>query len=375
MDAKQLADRIDQSVFAFRGYNVTNLGRSPELLSHPNYGPIVQDYLRRASRVCSDAIGKRVDLVQRVRARRETTLKTYPEALALIVAMEIAQIEILRERFEIDHQKAMLNYGYSLGELTALIAGGVFDFEEALRVPLSLAPDTASLADDVTLAVLFSRGNELIFDEVRRLCLRINQEGTGVISIQSVLSPNSLLIMGQGSTVDRFAARMSGELSVEAHLRKNKSRWPPIHTPIVWEKSIPNRCGMLLHTLPEGITAPQPPVLSLITGEASYTDVNIRELLCHWTDHPQLLWNAVYATLASDVQTVIHVGPAPNIIPATFKRLSDNVETQMKRHLGFRALSIAHPWLKAVLPRRTALLRAPLLEHVILEDWLLSQDN
>lgn len=373
MDAEQLADRIAQSAFAFRGYNVTNLGRSPELLDHPAYGPIVEDHLRRASKVCSATIGKRVNLVQRVRARRETSLKSYPEALALIIAMEIAQIGILRELFEIECRQAEVFYGYSLGEVTALIASGVVGFEQALQVPVALARDTAALADNVTLAVLFSRGDELIFDEVRRLCLQINQEAEGVICIQSVLSPNSLLIMGQGSTVDRFARRMSSELSVAAHLRKNKNRWPPIHTPIVWEKSIPNRCGMLLHSLPGGIAAPQPPVLSLVTGARSYTDVNIRDLLCRWTDHPQLLWNVVYATLAADVQTVIHVGPAPNIIPATFKRLAENVKTQMKRHLGVRALSIAHPWLKAVLPRRTALLRAPLIEHVILEDWLLDQ--
>lgn len=373
MNPEQFRERIEQSAFAFRGYNITNLGRSPELLAQSAYGPIVRDHLRRASGVCSETIGKRVDLVQRVKSGRETTLKTYPEALALIVAMEIAQIQILRELFGIEYKQSELIYGYSLGELTALIAGGTLSFEEALRIPLDLSQDVASLAGDVTLAVLFCRGEELIFDEVRRLCLQINQEGNGVISLLSVLAPNSLLIMGQGKTVDRFSERMGTALSVEAHLRKNKSRWPPIHTPIVWEKCIPNRCGILLHTLPGGLVPPHPPVFSLVTGEKSYTDVNIRDLLCRWTDHPQLLWNAVYATLASDIQTVVHVGPAPNIIPATFKRLADNVATQMKRRFGVRALSIAHPWLKGVLPRRTALLRAPLIEHVILEDWLLAQ--
>src|SRR2546421_688582 len=30
------------TAFAFRGYNVTNLGRTPELLDHPAYGPVVR---------------------------------------------------------------------------------------------------------------------------------------------------------------------------------------------------------------------------------------------------------------------------------------------------------------------------------------------
>jgi hypothetical protein len=32
---------------------------------------------------------------------------------------------------------------------------------------------------------------------------------------------------------------------------------------------------------------------------------------------------------------------------------------------------VTRPWLAALLPARAALLRAPLLKHVILEDWLI----
>jgi [acyl-carrier-protein] S-malonyltransferase len=40
---------------------------------------------------------------------------------------------------------------------------------------------------------------------------------------------------------------------------------------------------------------------------------------------------------------------------------------------GLRAVSgmARRPWLTAILPSRTALLRAPFVRHVILEDWLL----
>jgi hypothetical protein len=33
------------------------------------------------------------------------------------------------------------------------------------------------------------------------------------------------------------------------------------------------------------------------------------------------------------------------------------------------------PWLSAVLPSRTALLRAPLINQIILEDWLLAHSH
>ena len=58
-------------------------------------------HLREASAVASDVVGRRVDLVDRVRRQEETTLASYDEAIALIVAVELAQIELLDEFFGI----------------------------------------------------------------------------------------------------------------------------------------------------------------------------------------------------------------------------------------------------------------------------------
>ena len=163
------------------------------------------------------------------------------------------------------------------------------------------------------------------------------------------------------------------------YLRKNHDKWPPVHTPLVWQRNIPNRVGMLAHTLKGGFTKPNPPIFSMVTGKASYNEHNARETLIQWIDHPQKLWDAVYETLASGIETVIHVGPAPNLIPATFNRLRDNVQAQLTGNslnkLGLRAMAraVRRPWLTALLPSRTALLRAPTVEHIILEDWLLEQ--
>ena len=84
----------------------------------------------------------------------------------------------------------------------------------------------------------------------------------------------------------------------------------------------------------------------------------------------------MYETLASGVQTVVHVGPDPNLVPATFTRLADNVLAQVKGSgIGMRAMQgmANRPWLKRLLPGRVALLRAPELTQVVLEDWLLGQ--
>jgi [acyl-carrier-protein] S-malonyltransferase len=241
-----------------------------------------------------------------------------------------------------------------------------------------MAEDCVALAHDVTMGIVFSRGPVIDEHQVRRLCLLITSEGRGVIGISSVLAPNSLLILGQGETVARFKEMMHDFLPAPAHLRVNDHRWPPLHTPIVRQKHVPDRASVMMDTMQGGLAPPCPPILSLVTGKASYNDVDARDLLRDWVDHPQRLWDAVYGTLAAGVKTVVHVGPEPNLTPATFTRLSENVVQQTTGRgfgkLGLRAVSgmAQRPWLAAVLPSRTALLRAPMIQQVILEDWLLA---
>ncbi len=372
--------RTSTTAFAFRGYNITNLGRTPELLVHPRYGPIVAATLDEISQVAAAHLGRPVDLVTRVRQRRETQdLTTYAEDLALIVAVELAQMRLLDQFFGITLGQAKLAFGYSLGEAVALMAAGVFEMRHLLKAPLTMADDLVALGHDVSMGVVFSRGRALDELAVKRLCLQLSSQGEGTIAIATHLSPNALILLGQKNTVDRFQIAMRDVLADHTHLRKNPHRWPPMHTPITWQRGIPNRGAILLETLPGGFRAPSIPILSSVDDHATYGDHNSRELLHRWIDHPQRLWSLVYRTLAAGVDTVIHVGPDPNLIPATFRRLSEDVRGQLNGYspgsLGRRAVShmVRRPWLAQLLPSGAALLRAPQVRHVILEDWLLEQ--
>ena len=334
-----------------------------ELLAHPHYGPVIEPYLKEAGDICAETVGRPVDLAARIRNGDEPDLDAYAESIALIVAMEMAQIRLLKDFFGIDYSQARLAFGYSLGEISALVAGGVMEMRHALRVPLSVAQDCVDLARDATLGVLFSRGPALDADAAQRLCLRINQAGQGVIGISAYLSPNSLLLNGQGNTIDRFADLMSEWLPQRLHLRKNDYHWPPLHTPIMWQRAIPNRCAVMMHTVPGAMHSPTPPVLSMVTGKASYNELNCRDLMAQWIDHPQRLWDVVYETLSQGIELVVHVGPEPNLVPATFTRLAENVKGQLATRswagLGLRAVSraVRRPWLAKLLPQRSALLR------------------
>lgn len=372
-----LINDLSQAALAFRGYNVTNLGRTSELLAQGAYREIVDFELRRFGDVCAEVIGQPVDLVQRVTEHREPGLEAYAEAIALIVAAEVAQLRLLQEIHEIDTTRAGLSFGFSLGELVAVSCAGIFAPDHMIRVPLAMAADAVELAADVTLGVLFSRGPVIKYAQVQRLCELVTCEGQGTIGVSSILSPNTYLLLGQRSTVNRFRELMKHSLPHRAQLRINENRWPPLHTPIARQRNLPDRAAVMMETLPGGTGPPLPAVLSLVTGKQSYLDGSPREILRQWVDQPQRLWDAVDYCLAAGIETVIHVGPEPNLILATFTRLSENIREETAGNslssLGMRAVSgiARHSWLAGLLPGRTNLLRAPYVNHVILENWLL----
>ena len=373
MDKSQLQLALPNAALAFRGYNVTNLGRTPELLACDASRPILVSVLQKASEASSDILGRKVDLVGRVQTQQETNLATYAEAIALILAVGSAQLKILEQIFEVDYHAAKLSMGYSLGEIAALIAGGSITLEDALVAPLTLADDCVALADDVTLGVLFSRDTAVPIDDLKHCEQVVNQQGRGVVGASAYLSPNSLLMMGQQDTLERLKECLQATGCQRVVLRKKDNQWPPMHTPIVWQKNIPNRSAQIMHTVPLSGQPPHPSVLSMVTGELSYTSNNIRQLLHQWVDHPQRLWDVICKAMAMRVETMVHIGPQPNIIPATMRRLHDNVIAETKGSLGMQVLSVAahRRWLHSLLPQRTALLRAASINQIVLEDWLL----
>lgn len=368
---------MSRAAFAFRGYNTSNLGRTTELWQIASYRPILERWLAVGDSVCREAYGGQTDLARRVANQEEADLAHYPEAVALVMAVEFAQIEILRSLHNIDFQLAKFAFGYSLGELAAVASSGMIDAKEVMHVPIALAADCAELAGDVTLGILFSRDLVLPEQLIVRLCDEIGAAEGKLIGISAILSPNTFLVLGMGNTLDLLRDRLRSEGPASIALKKDPNRWPPLHTAIVRRRQIPDRASQLMERMVQDRSSP--PIFSLVTGNMSYETVPAREILREWVDHPQRLWDAVLYSLRSDIRWMIHVGPAPNLIPATFHRVSENVRQQLARislgSLRMRAFSglAQRRWLSTLLPTSASLLRAPGLKHVILEDWLLER--
>jgi len=376
----ELKKRIATAAVAFRGYDATNMGRSPELLEHPVYGPVVRATLDKASALCSDALGQKVDLAARVLAREPSTLESFVEDIGTIVAMELAQLRLLEEFFDVPIHQARLSFGHSIGEVSALVLGGVYKLEQFLPVPLALATDCAMLTAGTTIGILSIHGGVLDIEDVQHLCASISRQGHGLIGPSTYLSPHQVLLLGQQDTLDLLEEEMCSFLPAGVTLRRKPNHWPPLHTPIVWERNIPNRTAMAMHHIGGGDRKPTPPVVSCMTGVSNYDEWNSRAIIADWTDHPQRIWDVMENTLASGAELVIHVGPEPKLFPTGFERLSTRIMNQLKmRHLDRLGSSVIPSlgrsgWLNRKLPTNAVLLRAPFLNHIILEDWLLAQE-
>lgn len=375
-----LAKRLSTSAIAVRGYNITNLGRTPELLAHPAYGATVRSHLRHAGDLCAEVVGRPVDLCQIVNERIEPGLEQYAEAISLVAAAELAQFEIARELHGIDLCRANCIFGYSLGELIAAAAAGAFEPDAVLKIPLAMATDCASLAENSTMGVVFTRGTALNEVTVRKVCEEIACEGNGTVGISAILSPNTMLLLGQGNTIKKLKKALSDEMRTKVNLRLNEGQWPPLHTPIVRQCNVPDRASVMIEKVTLASEGPRLPIISLVTGKSAYNDGNTRKVLRDWVDQPQRLWEVVGQVLARDVQTLIHIGPEPNVIPATFRRLGDNIRQATGDwslgSFGLRAVQqmAIRPWLSSLLPQQGNLLRAPHVQQVIFEDWLLEND-
>jgi [acyl-carrier-protein] S-malonyltransferase len=382
MTPAELGERIAGTVLAFRGYDAGNLGRSREFIDHPVYGTVARGVLEDASRICSDATGESVDLVAYIREGKQAGPADLANDNACLVAMQMIHLRLLGEFFGVDATRARHSFGFSTGELAALTFSRVLDFEWLLRFFVPIARDCAELAPQACMAAVSARNGRLDRDGLEALCRTVRAEGFGLIGPTAYLSARAALVVGEPRAMERLErsiVELRGQRDIS--LKRKQSQWTPLHSPIVWRRSIPNRIATLLHDIPGILNAAVPPVASCVPQAGWCGPSNLRDLLPRWADHPQCLSDAAESTIASGASTVMHVGPSPDLIPRAFGwaeadmpgaphpgRLARLARAAVRTCRG-RAASpgLGHP--------RSRPPEAPRIVHVVLEDWLLSQTS
>ena len=275
-----------------------------------------------------------VDLSARVAAREPTSLDTFVEDTATIVAMELAQVRLLEEVFEVPVREARLSFGHSIGELSALVLGGVYEMEQLLPIPLSLAHDCADLTADTTMGILSSPSGTLEPERVQRLCSAISSRGPGWSGRRPTSRRTRCCCSARATRSTCSRPRCGTTCPRPSRCGAGPITGRRCTRPWSGSGASPTARRWRSITPAAAISSRSRTVVSCTTGRANYDEWNSREILTEWTDHPQRLWDAIEHTLGSGVDLVIHVGPEPKLIPTTFERLSGKVMKQLKnRHL------------------------------------------
>ena len=276
-----------KAAFLFPGQGSAEVGMGKSLAEAY---PLVEDYFAQAGKI----LGR--DLWHIVQEGPREVLVATENAQPAIYTLSAAALDIFRAKHP-DIVPAFVA-GHSLGEYTALYAGGVFDFATGLGL-------VARRGEFIAEACRQHPGGmaaivRLPLDKAEELCTRAAQESGAVVVPANYNTPEQLVVSGAQAGLDKL-----GELVKEAG-----GRMLPLavsgafHSPLVAEAA--DRMREVLRNAP--LEPPAVPFLANKSGKRASDVEVIRDLLGKQIDHP-VQWISIMERMVEDgVDTYIEFG-------------------------------------------------------------------
>lgn len=212
--------------------------------------------------------------------------------------------------------------GHSLGEFTALLAAGVFDFVTGLRLVRARGEYMAAAGEarPGAMAAVLGMDDAVIANIVEKAA------GNDVLTIANLNCPGQTVVSGEVAPLERFM-----EMANEAGARRI-ARLP---ISIASHSALMEPAADQLNALFDEITFhhPKMPVLSNSTGEELTTVEQVREELRHHVVKG-VNWTAtVQAMAAAGVTTMVELGHG-TVLAGLNKRIDKSVATIGLKDLG-----------------------------------------
>lgn len=242
----------------------------------------------------------------------ETLNDTYNTQPALLTA-SVAAFELLKAR-----GTDMPDYmaGHSMGEFSALVAGGALTFEDGLRLVRErgrLMRDAGEQSPGGMAAIL-----GLDSTVVKELCLDAQEEMGGFVGIANDNCPGQLVISGSVDTLERAMA-LAEDRGAKRVIRLAVSI--AAHAPLMNEAA--TEFVKVLDATP--LKAPSTPIIANFTAGPLTSPDEIREALARQLTSP-VRWNeSVRWMIDRGVQRFIEVGPK-DVLVGLVKRIDRSVE-------------------------------------------------
>lgn len=236
------------------------------------------------------------------------TVNTQPA----ILTVSVAALRVLEEA----GVKADITAGHSLGEYSALVAAGVLDFADAVRLVNkrgAFMQEAVPLGQGAMAAVM---GIER--DKVVAICAEVEKEH-GAVQAVNFNCPGQIVIAGTTVGVEKAAEALKAAGAKRAIMLPVSA---PFHSTLLQpaaEKLAVELAQVEFHE-------PKIPVVANVNGKASVSKDGIRELLVTQAANP-VLWEDCVATVAESGATVcIEVGPG-KVLTGFTKKIAPQVVT------------------------------------------------
>jgi len=233
-----------------------------------------------------------------------------------ILTVSIACLAALRERSgELGRKLSPVAVaGHSLGEYTALVAAGVLDFPDALRLVRErgrLMKESGEQQPGGMVAIV-----GLTAEQADAICVEARALGTIVRA--NTNSPDQLVLSGELAALDRATqlAREAGARAV-VPLRITIAS----HSPLMQNAAL--KLAEILASIP--LREPQVPIAANITGQLLTTAEEVRRELAEQLTGPVEWTRSVAQMVENGVNTFIEIGPG-QVLSRLIKRISRDVQ-------------------------------------------------
>ena len=227
----------------------------------------------------------------------QQTLITQPA----VFTVSVACLEVLKE-FESSPSKEILRpqivAGHSLGEYTALLAAGVFDFPQALSLVHQRAKfiHRASLENPGVMAAIIGLEKEKLKEVIEEV------KGNQILEAANFNSPVQIVIAGELTACQR---------AIEGAKAKGAKRTVVLKVSGAFHSSLMAQAGKNLARELENYELRDPviPVVTNYNAKAATSQEEIRKALVSQIESPVLWEDSVKEMLARGVEIFIEVGP------------------------------------------------------------------
>ncbi|NMC33294.1 MAG: ACP S-malonyltransferase [Veillonellaceae bacterium] len=291
------------TAFLFPGQGSQSVGMGKDLADH---FPVARAVFEEADQALGFSISKLCFDGPEEELRK--TFNTQPA----ILTVSVAALRVIQEAGLV----CDITAGHSLGEYSALVAAGVLEFADAVRLVNKrgqFMQEAVPLGEGAMAAVL-----GMDREKVVEICAEVEKEA-GAVQAVNFNCPGQIVIAGKTAAVEKAAAALKAAGAKRAIMLPVSA---PFHSTLLQpaaEKLAVELDKVAFHE-------PKLPVVANVTGKISSTSREIKQLLVTQAANP-VLWEDCVATIAaSGVASSVEIGPG-KVLTGFTKKIAPNIAT------------------------------------------------